>query len=306
MINVKTKRSGQVQSLSNFSGLVFHFCDHMALCSRVSLQTRPRTQWRLAWAVGRGERGSSAWGPEGQGDRGGRGTSTTGEERIGTPAGWRGAAWRGRETETTGGTEEQTQVEDRVKERIFHHHRVDGSQRTADDANQEARVPYSPKRQRNTETGRSERVKDRENTSAVRLWMRTCTRMAEGACQVQLSVPAMQVTSSHVSIWFDFLASYDECTALVKFGNVASEHVKSAISVVQPQLSATQQKPSACSRKGLVLWWLIILPGWVITPVGPGKDTHGTPVPNSGKAVGGPIRRSASQQLIDTRNAKVV
>ena len=67
-------------------------------------------------------------------------------------------------------------------------------------------------------------------------------------CQVQLSVPAMQVTSSHVSIWFDFLASYDEYTALVKFGNVASEHVKSAISVVQPQLSAAQQKPSAVQQ----------------------------------------------------------
>ena len=72
--------------------------------------------------------------------------------------------------------------------------------------------------------------------------------MAEGACQVQLSVPAMQVTSSHVSIWFDFLASYDEYTAVVKFGNVASEHVKSAISVVQPQLSAAQQKPSAVQQ----------------------------------------------------------
>ena len=67
-------------------------------------------------------------------------------------------------------------------------------------------------------------------------------------CQVQLSVPAMQVTSSHVSIWYDFLASYDEYTALVKFGNVASEHVKSAISVVQPQLSAAQQKPSAVQQ----------------------------------------------------------
>ena len=75
---------------------------------------------------------------------------------------------RKRETETTGGTEEQTQVEDQVEERIFHHHRADGSQGTGDDANQEAREPHSPRRQRNTETGRSERVKDRENTSAVR------------------------------------------------------------------------------------------------------------------------------------------
>ena len=32
----------------------------------------------------------------------------------------------------------------------------------------------------------------------------------------------MQVTSSHVSIWCHLLASYDEYTALVKFGNVAS------------------------------------------------------------------------------------
>ena len=78
--------------------------------------------------------------------------------------------------------------------------------------------------------------------------MRTCTHMAEGACQVQLSVPAMQVTSNHVSIWYDSLASYDEYTALVKFGNVASEHVKSAISVVQPQLSAAQQKQSAVQQ----------------------------------------------------------
>ena len=69
--------------------------------------------------------------------------------------------------------------------------------------------------------------------------------MAEGTCQDQLSFPAMQVTSSHVSIWFDFPASYDEYTALVNFGNVASEHVKRAISVVQPQLSAAQQNPSA-------------------------------------------------------------
>ena len=30
MTNVKTKRSGQVQSLSNFSGLVFHFCTCIA------------------------------------------------------------------------------------------------------------------------------------------------------------------------------------------------------------------------------------------------------------------------------------
>ena len=45
-------------------------------------------------------------------------------------------------------------------------------------------------------------------------------------CQDQLNFPAMQVTSCHVSIWCHLLASYDEYTALVKFGNVASEHVK--------------------------------------------------------------------------------
>ena len=36
----------------------------------------------------------------------------------------------------------------------------------------------------------------------------------------------MQVTSSHVSIWCNLLESYVEYTALVKFGIVASEHVK--------------------------------------------------------------------------------
>ena len=55
----------------------------------------------------------------------------------------------------------------------------------------------------------------------------------------------MQVSSSRVSIWCHFPASYDEYTALVKFGNVAIEHVKRTISVVQPQLSAAQQNPSA-------------------------------------------------------------
>ena len=78
-----------------------------------------------------------------------------------------------------GETEEQTQVEDQVEERTFHHQQGDGSQGTGDDANQEAREPRSTRRQRSTETGRSERVEDRENTSAARLWMRKCTRMAE-------------------------------------------------------------------------------------------------------------------------------
>ena len=75
--------------------------------------------------------------------------------------------------------------------------------------------------------------------------------MAEGACQDQLSSKATPVTSSHVSNWSHFLASYDEYTALVKFGNVASEHVKIAISVVQPQLSAAQQNPSAGQQNGV-------------------------------------------------------
>ena len=55
--------------------------------------------------------------------------------------------------------------------------------------------------------------------------------------------------ASHVSIWFDFPASYDEYTALVKVGNVASEHVKRAISVVQPRLCAAEQNPSAVQQK---------------------------------------------------------
>ena len=33
----------------------------------------------------------------------------------------------------------------------------------------------------------------------------------------------------HVSIWFGFPASYNEYTALVKIGNVASEHVRRAV-----------------------------------------------------------------------------
>ena len=36
----------------------------------------------------------------------------------------------------------------------------------------------------------------------------------------------------HVSIWFGFPASYDEYPALVKFGNVASEHVRRAVRVI--------------------------------------------------------------------------
>ena len=57
-----------------------------------------------------------------------------------------------------GGTEEQTQVEDQVEERTFHHHCADGSQGTRDDANQEAREPQYKEAERSTETGRSERL----------------------------------------------------------------------------------------------------------------------------------------------------
>ena len=61
-------------------------------------------------------------------------------------------------------TEEQIQVEDQVEEWIFQHRHGDGSQETGDDANQEAREPHSTRRRRGTETGRCERVEDRENT----------------------------------------------------------------------------------------------------------------------------------------------
>ena len=46
--------------------------------------------------------------------------------------------------------------------------------------------------------------------------------MAEGACQIQLCIPATLVTFQFGEI---VSASYDECTALVKSGNVASKHV---------------------------------------------------------------------------------
>ena len=46
--------------------------------------------------------------------------------------------------------------------------------------------------------------------------------MAEGACQIQLCIPAM-----HDTFQFGVIVptSYDEYTALVKCGNVASKHV---------------------------------------------------------------------------------
>ena len=90
--------------------------------------------------------------------------------------------------------------------------------------------------------------------------------MAEGTCQDQLSFPAMQVTSSHVSICFHFPASYDEYTALIKFGNVASEHVKRAITVVQPQLSAVKQ-----NRVGA---WVTHPPAWMSHHTGGSRQEH--------------------------------
>ena len=72
----------------------------------------------------------------------------------------------------------------------------------------------------------------------------------------------MQVTSSHVSIWCHLRASYDEYTALVKFGNIGSEYVKRAISVVQPQLSAAQQNPSA-EQQNRVGALVTQIPAWM-------------------------------------------
>ena len=116
----------------------------------------------------------------------------------------------------------------------------------------------------------------------------------------------MQVTSSHVSIWFDFPASYDEYTALVKFGNVASEHVKSAISVVQPQLSAAQQNPSAVqqNRVGALVTHH---PAWMSHHTGGSRQGHPRYTgAQQWEGRGWPDQEIASQQFIDTRNAKVV
>ena len=59
-------------------------------------------------------------------------------------------------------TEEQTQVEDQVEDRTFHHQHGDGSQGTGDNANQDVRELHSARRQRSTESGRSERDEDQE------------------------------------------------------------------------------------------------------------------------------------------------
>ena len=46
--------------------------------------------------------------------------------------------------------------------------------------------------------------------------------MAEGACQIQLCIPA---THDTFQLGVIVSASYDEYTALVKSGNVVSKHV---------------------------------------------------------------------------------
>ena len=126
-------------------------------------------------------------------------------------------------------------------------------------------------------------------------------------CQDQLSFPAMQVTSSHVSIWCNLLASYDEYTAFVKFGNVASEHVKWAISVVQPQLSAAQQNPSA-EQQNRVGALVTHHPAWMSHHTGGFRQ--GTLTVHRCPIVGRPwVARSGDHPVSSSssaRNAKVV
>ena len=105
-----------------------------------------------------------------------------------------------------GETEEQTQVEDQVS----HRQQGDGSQGTGDDANQEPCEPHSTRSERNTETGRSERVEDRENTSAARLWLRKWTRMAEGGVprSIEFSSHASHVKSRLNLVWFSYVVRW--------------------------------------------------------------------------------------------------
>ena len=84
-------------------------------------------------------------------------------------------------------------------------------------------------------------------------------------------------------------------------------HFTAMLSTASAQFSAAQQNPSAeqQNRVGALVThhpaWDESSHRWV-----PARTPTVTPVPNSGKAVGGPIRRSASQQqLIDTE-AKVM
>ena len=60
---------------------------------------------------------------------------------------------------------------------------------------------------------------------------------------------------------------------MVKFGNVAIEHVKSAISVVQPQLSAAQQNPSA-EQKNRVGAFGTHHPAWMSHHTGGSRQGH--------------------------------
>ena len=77
-------------------------------------------------------------------------------------------------------------------------------------------------------------------------------------------------------------------------GVIAVAHQSASASV---QLAAQ----SAAAAQGLALCPRYH-PAWVSegTLVGPGKDTLGTPVPNSGEAVGGPINRYSTAYSADT------
>ena len=118
-----------------------------------------------------------------------------------------------------------------------------------------------------TRQGRSERVEDRESTSAGRWEEEEVSSHGWGG---------VSSSDSHAS------------------------HLIDMISTASAQCSSVQR-----SRKGLALWWLIILPGWVITPVGPGKDTHGTPVPTQWGGRGWPDQQISQQRLDRRRNQKL-
>ena len=66
---------------------------------------------------------------------------------------------------------------------------------------------------------------ERDSTNRFQLKIRKCTRMAEGACWIQLCIPAMHDTFLRGLI---VPASYDEYTALVK-SDGASKHVWKAV-----------------------------------------------------------------------------
>ena len=85
-----------------------------------------------------------------------------------------------------------------------------------------------------------------------------------------------------------------------------ASHFTAMLSTASAQFSAAQQNPSA-EQQNRVGALVTHHPAWMSHHTGGSRQGHhGTPVPNSGKAVAGPIRRSASQQqLIDTE-AKVM